>query len=86
MTAATFDTHATVKVRRDAGIGELLAESIVSVPQMSKRYGKHLVTKAHMNTALENFEERVITRMTIRMGLMVFAVAGLSLGAAKLLF
>lgn len=38
-----------------------------------------------MNTALENLEERVIARMTIRLWLMMLAMAGLSIAAAKLL-
>lgn len=87
MTTLTFDTHAAIKVMKDSGLEEAHAESIVSAIQMSERHGEDLVTKAYMkaymNTALENLEERVIARMTIRLGLMLFAVAGLAVAAAK---
>ena len=83
MPTLTFDTHAAIKVMKDSGLEEAHAESIVSAIQMSERHGEDLVTKAYMNTALENLEERVIARMTIRLGLMLFAVAGLAVAAAK---
>lgn len=46
---------------------------------------EYLITHVDLNTALENLEERVIARMTIRLGLMLFAAAGLVVAAAKFL-
>ena len=60
-------------------------------------YAQDLVTKRDLEEGLQNLEQRMIARMTsqmtileqrmtIRLGLMMFAVAGLSIGIAKLLF
>ena len=88
MTTMTFDTHATIKSLQDSGADEPLAEAIVSAIQTGVRHQEDFVTKAD----LKDSEERMIARMTIleqrmtiRMGAMVFAAAGLAVAAAKLL-
>ena len=82
MAILTFDTHAAIKVMRDSGLEEAHAESIVAVIQMGKAHRGNLVTEAVLQAAMKDLEQR----LTIRLGLMMFAVAGLSLGLAKLLF
>lgn len=79
MTTLTFDTHATIKSLQDSGADEPLAEAIVSAIQTGVRHQGDFATKAD----LKELEERVIARMTIRLGLMLFAVAGLAVAAAK---
>lgn len=89
MTTTTFDTHATIKSLQDSGADEPLAEAIVSAIQTGVRHQEDFATK----TDVKDSEERMLARMTIleqrmtiRMGAMMFAVAGLSLGIAKLWF
>lgn len=86
MTAVTFDTYAAIKVLRDSGLEEAHAEAIVAVIRMGKAHRENLVTEAVLHTTLQAAMKDLEQRLTIRLGLMMFAVAGLSLGIAKLLF
>lgn len=81
MTTLTFDTHATIKSLQDSGADEPLAEAIVSAIQTGVRHQGDFATKAD----LKELEERVIARMTIRLGLTALAVVVLTIVAAKLL-
>lgn len=81
MAAIAFDTYAAVKSLKDSGADEPLAEAIVSVMTMSGAHRDDLATKAD----LESLEQRVIARMTIRTGAMIFAAAGLAVAVAKIL-
>ena len=82
MTAVTFDTYAAIKVMKDSGLEEAHAEAIVAVIRMSGAHRDNLVTEAVLRAAVEDLEQR----LTMRLGLMMSAVAELSLGIAKLLF
>lgn len=80
MVAATFDTHAAVKVMRDAGIDEPLAEAIVTVIQMAKAGRTRPVTQAQLESNLKDFERRITTRLAWRLLVMVvliFATVGI---------
>ena len=86
MAATTFDTHAAIKAIKDAGAAEPLAEAIVSAIQTGTAHLNDLATKADLENLaakvdLEGFERR----MTIRLGLMMLAAAGLAFIAAKFL-
>ena len=84
MATLTFDTHAAVKVMRDAGVDEPLAESIVAVIRMAKAHRDNLVTKAVLHTTLNAAMKDLERRLTIRTGAMIFAAAGLAVAATKL--
>ena len=86
MTAVTFDTYAAIKVLRDSGLEEAHAESIVAAIQMGEAHRENLVTEAVLHTTLQAAMKDLEQRLTIRLGLMMFAVAGLSIGIARLLF
>lgn len=97
MTAIALDTYEAVKALQDAGVREDQAKVIVSLVKQGSEYAQDLVTKQDLEEGLQNLEQRMIARMTsqmtileqrmtIRLGLMMFAVAGLSIGIAKLLF
>lgn len=93
MTAIALDTYEAVKALQDAGVREDQAKVIVSLVKQGSGYAQDLVTKQDLEEGLQNLEQRMIARMTIleqrmtiRLGLMMFAVAGLSIGIAKLLF
>lgn len=80
MTTLTFDTHAAIKVMKDSGLEEAHAESIVAAMQMGEAHRENLVTEAVLQAALKDLEQR----LTIRMGLMMFAAAGLAVAIARL--
>ena len=93
MTAIALDTYEAVKALQDAGVREDQAKAIVSLVKQGSGYAQDLVTKRDLEEGLQNLEQRMTAkmtildqRMTIRLGLMMFAVAGLSIGIAKLLF
>ena len=93
MTAMALDTYEAVRALRDAGMREDQARAIVSLVKQGSGYAQDLVTKRDLEEGLQNLEQRMTAkmtildqRMTIRLGLMMFAVAGLSIGIAKLLF
>ena len=97
MTAMALDTYEAVRALRDAGMREDQAKAIVSLVMQGSGSTQSLATKQDLKEGLRNLEQRMLARttgqmtileqrMTIRLGLMMFAVAGLSIGAAKLLF
>ena len=54
MNAAAFDTHAAVKVLREAGADEAMAEAIVNTASAAAGAGHDdLATKADLRTAIE---------------------------------
>lgn len=97
MTAMALDTYEAVGALRDAGMREDQARAIVSLVRRGSGFAEDLATKQDLKEGLQNLERRMLDpmtgqlailerRMTIRLGLMMFAVAGLSIGVAKLLF
>ena len=97
MTAMALDTYEAVRALRDAGMREDQAKAIVSLVKQGSGFAQDLATKQDLKEGLRNLERRMLDpmtgqlailerRMTIRLGLMMFAVAGLSIGIAKLLF
>ena len=54
MSAATFDTYAAVKILREAGADEAMAEAIVNTASAAAGAGHdELATKADLRTAIE---------------------------------
>lgn len=93
MAAIALDTYEAVKALQDAGVREDQAKVIVSLVRQGSGFAQDLATKKDLGEGLQDLEQRMIARMTIleqrmtiRLGLMMFAVAGLSIGIAKLLF
>ena len=96
MAAITLDTYEAVKALRGAGVPEGQATAIVSLVKQGSGIARNLVTRKDLEKKLKSLEERMVKRMdartvileqrmTIRLGLMMFAAAGLSTGFAKLL-
>lgn len=73
------------EVLRSAGFRKNQAKAAASLIRNSRGLDRSLVTGEAFEAALRNLEERVIARMTIRAGPMLFAAAGLALAAAKFL-
>ena len=97
MTAMALDTYEAVRALRDAGMREDQARAIVSLLRQGSGCAQDLATKQDLKEGLQNLERRMLDpmtgqlailerRMTIRLGLMMLAVAGLSIGIVKLLF
>lgn len=92
MTAITLDTYEAVKALQDAGVQEGQAKAFVSLVKQGSGIAQDLVTNKDLEEKLKGLEERMDARltilgqrMTIRLGLMMFAAAGLSVGIAELL-
>lgn len=92
MTAITLDTYEAVKALQDAGVQESQAKAFVSLVKEGSGVAQDLVTNKDLEEKLKSLEERMNAkftileqRMTIRLGLMMFAAAGLSVGIAELL-
>lgn len=68
-----------------AGFRKGQAKAVASLIRSSRELDRSLVPGEAFEAALKNLEERVIARMTIRAGLMLFAAAGLALAAVKFL-
>ena len=91
MTTVPFDTHKAVKDLQDAGFAEAQAEALVAT--LLTTLGGNLATKddirdmatkddiAELRTEMKALE----LRLTLRVGGMVFAAAGLIIAAQKLL-
>lgn len=84
MTTLTFDTHAAIKVMKDSGLEEAHAESIVAAIQMGEAHRENLVTEAVLHATLQAALKDSEQRMTIRLGLMIFAAATLAVAGARL--
>ena len=84
MTTLTFDTHAAIKVMKDSGLEEAHAESIVASIQMGEAHRENLVTEAVLYATLQAALKDSEQRMTIRLGLMIFAAATLAVAGARL--
>ena len=96
MTAIALDTYEAVKTLRDAGCQEDQAEAIVALVKQGSGIVQDLVTNKELEEKLQILEERMAARidtrmtileqrLTIRLGLVMFAATGLSVGIAKLL-
>ena len=92
MTAITLDTYEAVKALQDAGVQEGQAKAMVSLVKQGSGIAQDLVTSKELEEKLKRLEERMNARftileqrMTIRLGPMMFAAAGLSVGIAELL-
>ena len=90
MATIGFDTHEAVKALTEAGFSETQAESVVST--VRDAIGGDLATKSDLQgvkTELESKLESEIKslelRMTLRLGGMMLAVAGLAIAFMKLL-
>ena len=95
MTAIALDTYEAVKTLRVAGFQEDQAQAIVALVKQGSDITQDLVTNKELERKLRNLEERMVARidtrmtileqrMTIRLGLVMFAAAGLSVGIARL--
>jgi len=85
MTAIAFDTHAYVKKLRAVGFSEEQAE--VQAQALADIIDERLATKqdlSQLQKEIKELEERLVYRLTIRMGGMVLSVVGLLI-AFKLL-
>ena len=96
MTAITLDTYEAVKALQDAGFPEGQAKALVSLVKQGSGIARDLVRNKVLEEKLESWEKRMAERMdarltileqrmTIRLGLMMFAAGGLSVGIAELL-
>ena len=75
---AVFDTHKAFTAFKDAGFSDSQAQALIDHDRES---GDALVTKNYLDVRLRDLEQR----MTIRLGAMLFAVAGLQLVVIGLL-
>ncbi len=75
---AVFDTHKAYTAFKEAGFSDSQAQALIDHDRES---GDALVTKNYLDVRLRDLEQR----MTIRMGTMLFAVAGLQLVVIGLL-
>ena len=92
MAAIMLDTYEAVKALQDAGVQEGQAKAFVSLVKQGSGAAQDLVTNKDLEEKLKSLEERMDARltileqrMTIRLGLIMFAAAGLSAGIAELL-
>ena len=90
MTALTFDTYAAVKEMKSSGLAEAHAESIVAAIQAGMGHLADLATKEDLkdlptSADLKADLERLELHMTVRLGVMIFAVAGLAVAAIRYL-
>lgn len=86
MATIGFDTHEAVKALTEAGFSETQAESVVST--VRNALGGDLATKSDLQgvkTELESEIKSLELRMTLRLGGMMLAVAGLAIAFMKLL-
>ena len=90
MATAGFDTHKAVKALTDVGFSEPQAETMVST--VRDALGGDLATKSdfqgaktELETKIESENKSLELRMTLRLGGMMLAVAGLAIAIMKLL-
>lgn len=85
MTMPVLRVCRIAEVLRSAGFRKNQAKAVAFLIRSSRGLDRSLVSEETFEAALKNLEERVIARMTIRAGLMLFAAAGLALAAVKFL-
>ena len=90
MTALTFDTYAAVKEMKSSWLAAAHAKPIVTAIQAGMGHLADLATKEDLkdlptSADLKADLERLELHMTVRLGVMIFAVAGLAVAAIRYL-
>ena len=75
MAVLAFDAHASVKALRRAGFDDAQAETVTE--QINAVIGENLVTKDHLENAVERLELRIATK--------VYAAVVVGVGSTKAL-
>ena len=93
MTMLMLRPRKIAEVLQGAGFQANQAQAVAALIRWSRGHDQSVMKKQDSAASVESFEQFLIARlalferrMTIRWGLMLATVAGLSLGAAKLLF
>ena len=92
MTMPVLRACRIVEVLQGVGFQENQAQAVASLIRRSRGLDQSFITREDLVGSIDSFEQRMIARfalfeqrMTIRLGLMLFAAAGLALAAAKFL-